>query len=337
MFKFNSPSLKKNNELKESFIKSYNATIYKIEKRKVHNHLNNDELDFICNELKSNLENFNNSLGTGKEDIKNLHDNCVKKLKDLNKSLDQELMSPIKKCSRELIESVEEWENVLNGNIEVDLDEYKKAKVNWKEAKILDKLDQLLEIKTKLSECAKIQEASIDEHEKRIEEYNELLINENSQWKINDYYRKITSIKSDMQAYIARKSNYEACYNILNSVYESVNEIVLRSGNSMSKEDLAKARAYLDLDKLKTVINDPNKALIVLKKIQEDIKKLDENTKVIEKKIASFESNSATISEDALNYKEQLLAQKRLKESMEDLSKSSETKNKEKDEIKGEN
>lgn len=336
MFKFMSkPSVNSNNKLKDEFSKSYNLLIYKIQKNRVNSHLKEDELKEVCKKLEENFEEFDNAIGSGQEDVDRIYNNCSKKLKELSKNLDRESMVSIKSSAKELIKAVDEWKDVLNGEIELGEDDYKEAKVNWKEAKILDKLNELLEIKTKLEELSKYEESKILAYEKQVEEYNDKILEEESQWKLNEYFRNIKSIESNKNKLISEKSNYDICYSLLNSIYENVDNIVKRGNGLTNKEDLAKARAYLDLDKLKNVINDPAKALFVMKKMEDDIKKLDENTKKIEDKISSFESSSSTITNEALNYKEELLARKKRKEAMDELNDSK--INKDKKEIKGEN
>ncbi|MCI7057577.1 MAG: hypothetical protein MR979_00655, partial [Mollicutes bacterium] len=75
------PSVIKNNQIKENFIKNVRALIYKAEKGKIHPHLVKEEIKPIVDTLKSKIDNFENTLGTGKENILLISEEANKSLK----------------------------------------------------------------------------------------------------------------------------------------------------------------------------------------------------------------------------------------------------------------
>lgn len=335
MFNRYTPSLKKNNELRDEFTKSYKALIYKIEKGKVHPHLDQEELKPIVEELKTNLDGLTNSYGTGKENINDIYGNAKERLKDLEKSLNQELVSEVEDASDDVIDIVDCWKDVLSGDVEFDEEEFQQAKVKRSKARIIKKLNELGEIKSQFVQNEKRLESEITQIEKSLDELNNLMIKENNERRINEIFRKISAFKTKIDTLNIRRNNYSACYEVLDLVYANAKELIEASDYTLDKSDLAKAKAFLNIDRLRKVLNDPKKTLFVLKKMDEDIKSISEKTKLIDDKIGNIGSNGSSISAEALAYKEKLLADKKMKESLNDLS-NTEIKVDEKEEIKGE-
>ena len=75
-----------------------------------------------------------------------------------------------------------------------------------------------------------------------------------------------------------------------------------------------KAKALLNINKLKKVLSEPDKALLILKRMQADIKEVYDRTVSMDAKLAEMSTTSTVVSEDALAYKEELMRKKREKE-----------------------
>ena len=304
MFKY-TPSLKQNNSLKDDFVKRYNTLLYKVEKKRIHPHLSIEELEPIIKALKTNLSNFESALGTGREDIYELYNAAKLSLKTLEKKFNDELISEIEQAADELIYVVESWEDVLNGKVEFNYDEFKEQKVSWSKKRLLNRLNELDTIKTQFSENNKRLENEIMLSEKNCKELDSIMLKENNERILNETYRKITTIKTKIDSLNIRRSSYSACYNLLDLIYANAKEI-LNVGDFNSFE-LGKAKAFLNLGKLKQVINEPEKAISILKRMDKDVEEIAEKTKVIDTKILNINKNNMNINMDALAYKEELM------------------------------
>lgn len=304
MFKY-TPSLKQNNSLKHDFATRYNALLYKVEKKRIHPHLSIDELEPILKALKTNLSNFESALGTGREDVYELYNAAKLSLKTLEKKFNDELISEIEQAADELIYVVESWEDVLNGKVEFNSDEFKEQKVSWSKKRLLNRLNELDTIKAQFSENNKRLENEIMLSEKNCKELDSIMLKENNERILNETYRKITTIKTKIDSLNIRRSGYSACYNLLDLIYANAKEI-LNVGDFNSFE-LGKAKAFLNLGKLKQVINEPEKAISILKRMDKDVEEIAEKTKVIDTKILNINKNNTNINMDALAYKEELM------------------------------
>ena len=79
------------------------------------------------------------------------------------------------------------------------------------------------------------------------------------------------------------------------------------TASDYSKVDLSKAKAFLNLNKLKQVLNNPEKAITIIKRMENDISKIANQTKAIDEKVLGLEKNTITPNEEALAYKERLM------------------------------
>jgi hypothetical protein len=73
------------------------------------------------------------------------------------------------------------------------------------------------------------------------------------------------------------------------------------------------------MGKLKKVMSEPDKAMVVLKRMKKDIDEIYEKTRLMDEKIAEITTESTVVGGDAMAYKEELMRRKRDKE-MHDAS-----------------
>ena len=134
-----------------------------------------------------------------------------------------------------------------------------------------------------------------------------------------------------------RRSNYSACFNLLDIIYINAKEIIAAS--NYSYVDYVKAKTYLNISKLKAVISEPEQAVSILKRMQKDLDGIIKNTETIDGSILGVNNNTVVVDEEALRYKEELMKRRRDKKALEDLDKASEKFESETEstEIKGEN
>ena len=327
------PSIAKNNELKEEFSKSFNVLIYKVERGRINSHIDEDEIKPIIASLKECFDKFQNALGTGQENVYALNVESTNCLKALEKKFGQELVSEIEESADKLIYAVNSWEDVLNGDVDFGSEDREKAKVGWSKKRLLNKLDELELIKDQFAENEKRLESEMVSLEKSEDEINGLILEEDNERRINELYRKITTVKSKKDSLNARRCNYSACFNLLDLIYANAKEILAAS--DYSNVDLEKAKAFLNLGKLKAVMGDPDKAVSILRGMDRDISDIIEKTKLIDSKVFKFDKESTNINSDALAYKEELMRKKREKEAMANLDTGDIASNGKKEQIKG--
>lgn len=328
------PSIEKNNQLKSDFIKSFKNLIYKVEKGKKHSHLESDSIKPIVESLKESLSNFEDCLGTGEENVYQLYLESSNSLKNLEKSFNQELASLVENAADELIYDVDSWKDALDGKVEFDDAEFKSGKVRWSKKRLLGRLNELEEIKTSFSENEKRLEEEITLLEKNESEINDSILNEDNERRINELYRKVTTLKSKKSSLDARRSNYSACFDLLDLIYINAKEILTAS--DCSGLDFGKAKAFLNIGKLKQVLSEPEKAILILHRMDKDILEMSEKTSLIDKKVLSLDKEATSVSPDALAYKEKLMHQKREKESLKELDSNVSIEPKDRSKIKGE-
>ena len=168
------------------------------------------------------------------------------------------------------------------------------------------------EIKENFTASARRIEKDITGFEKDLSELDAAMLNEDNERKINEIYKKISALKSKLDALIVRKANYTTCFNLLDMIYVNAAEIV--EASDFAGEEIGKAKALLNINKLKKVLSEPDKALLILKRMQADIKEVYDRTKAMDIKLGEMSTTSTVVSDDALAYKEELMRKKREKE-----------------------
>ena len=309
------PSVKANNELKEEAVKELKAIIYKLEKGKFDESLDKETVENIIKDIKSATEGLEYSIGTGDENVYAIAEDAKKQIKAFKKQTEQELTGRIESAADELVYTLTLWKDVTDGNAVLETEEdVKKAKVSRSRKKLDNRLNELDEIKESFSVNAKRLDKDIQAEEKDLAELEEQIIKEDNERKINEIYRKIKAVKSKIDMLSVRKSNYSACYNLLDMIYANAKEIL--NATDFAAEEIAKAKVLLNIGKLKQVVSEPDKAIAILKRMDKDVKEIAAKTATIDEKVFDFDKGTATVNEDALKYKEELMRKKREKEGL---------------------
>lgn len=328
------PSIANNNELKNDFLKSAKSVLYKVEKGKTNPNLDNDSIKPIIDSLNEVIDKLENAIGTGEENIYPSYENSLKALTILDKSFEQELVSIIEEATDDVIFYVSLWMDLLDGNNLVDTFDVEKSKASFSRRRLINRLSELKDIKEQFQDNEKRLEKEIISLEKNANELDELILKEDNERRINDLYRQITTLKSKKDSLNIRKSNYSACFNLLDIIYANANEIVVAS--EYSNIDLAKAKALLNLGKLKQVITEPDKAISILNRMEKEIQEIKVRTETMDNKIYGVNKDTTIVSSDALAYKEMLLKKKRDQENLQDILNDEIKQNvEEKNEVKG--
>ena len=288
-----SPSIKNNNALKDKALKDLKKVCFKLETHKVNSYLDKDAVDALAVELKDAISGLDNCVGTGKEDISSIAETVSKQVVELNELANQDLVTRLEEGVSNLTYSVDVWKSVLQGDMNSEeIGTTEKEKMTWSRKKLQNRLDELATIKNQFVANEQRLEKDIYALEKDLNELDSLMLKEENERRINELYRKISSLKSKLDMLNVRKANYSACFNLLDLIYSNANEIVVESDYSL--EDLGKARALLNMSRLKAVISEPEKAISILKRMEKDTQLIAERTKNMDEKV--FGVNTSTIS-----------------------------------------
>ena len=310
-----SPSIKNNNALKDKALKDLKKECFRLETHKVHSYLDKDAVDALAIELKDAISGLDNCVGTGKEDISSIAETVSKQVVELNELTNQDLVTRLEEGVSNLTYSVDVWKSVLQGDMNSEeIGTTEKEKMTWSRKKLQNRLDELATIKNQFVANEQRLEKDIYSLEKDLNELDSLMLKEENERRINELYRKISSLKSKLDMLNVRKANYSACFNLLDLIYSNANEIVVESDYSL--EDLGKARALLNMSRLKAVISEPEKAISILKRMEKDTQLIAERTKNMDEKVFGVNTSTISVSQDALAYKEQLLRKKKEKEEL---------------------
>lgn len=313
-----SPSVKNNNELKQEVVNELKALVYRLEKGR-HGALDGDSVADVLSELKEQMSALENCIGTGEENIGVLAKDALAQLKTLKKETDGSVTHRFEEAAEELGYTLGLWKDVLDGSTVLETEEeIRAARVSRSRKKLDLRLAELEQIKASFTENAKRLEKEIAGLEKDLAEYEAAMLKEENERRINDLYRQIKAVKSKIDMLNIRHGNYSACFNLLDMIYANAREIL--QATDFASEEIAKAKVLLNIDKLKKVVVEPDKAIAILKRMDADIKEIAGRTASMDGKVFGLDSGGAAVSEDALAYKEELMRKQREKENLKNAA-----------------
>lgn len=310
--------------------------MYRIEKDKYDTGLDKEIVESVTAQLKEIVVSLENAIGTGDENVGVLSDSALSQLKALKKQSEQSLSNRFESAADELSFTLLLWKDMLDGKVSLESEEeIENERISRSRKKLNARLDELGKVKQSFAENEKRIEKEIVVLEKDLSEFDEAILKEENERKINDIFRSVKSTKSKIDMLTIRRSNYSACYNLLDMIYANAREILQSS--AFASGEIGKAKALLNLEQLKKVVIEPDKAIVILKCMEQDIREIANRFAVLDGKVVSLDSGSAQVSEDALKYKEELMRKKREKEKLSNTGESlrETVKNKEKIDTEG--
>lgn len=312
------PSVKNNNELKQEVVNELKALVYRLEKGR-HGALDGDSVAEVLSGLKEQTGALENSIGTGEENIGVLAKDALAQLKILKKGADGSVTHRFEEAAEELGYTLGLWKDVLDGSTVLETEEeIRAARVSRSRKKLDLRLAELEQIKASFTENSKRLEKEIAGLEKDLAEYEAAMLKEDNERRINDLYRQIKAVKSKIDMLNIRHGNYSACFNLLDMIYANAREIL--QATDFASEEIAKAKVLLNIEKLKKVVVEPDKAIAILKRMDADIKEIAGRTASMDGKVFGLDSGGAAVSEDALAYKEELMRKQREKENLKNAA-----------------
>ena len=307
------PSIKANNQLRDKVVNEVKAFVYRLEHGKYESGADQEVINRVIEDLRNDIDTLGNTVGTGEENLEALSNNILSLLKDLKKSSEQDMVHRIQEVADDLDFNVNLWKDVLDGTTVMPTEEETKAaKLSYTRRKLNARLSELSEIRESFTSNARRIEKEITGFEKDLAEMDAAILNEDNERKINELFKKISAAKSKVDSLTVRKSNYSTCFNLLDMIYVNAAEIVQAS--DLAGEEIGKAKALLNMGKLKKVMSEPDKAMVVLKRMKKDIDEIYEKTRLMDEKIAEITTESTVVGGDAMAYKEELMRKKREKE-----------------------
>ena len=310
------PSVKNNNAKREELLNELKAFIYKLEKGKYHPGLDGERVAAVTERLQELADELASSIGTGEENIGLLAEDGLKQLKILRKEADDSVTHRFEEAAEELGYTLGLWKDVLDGDAVLETPEdITLAKVSRSRKKLNVRLAELEEVKKSFTQNDRRLEGEIAGLEKDLAEYEGAMLKEENERKINDLYRQIKAVKSKADMLTVRHNNYSACYNLLDVIYANAREIL--QATDYAAEEIAKAKVLLDVEKLKKVVVDPDRAIAILKRMDADIKQISAKTSALDSRVFGLDSGSAEVNQSALAYKEELMRKQREKQNLE--------------------
>lgn len=310
------PSVKNNNEKKQEAVNELKALTYRLERGKHSAALEAEVVSSVLATLKEQAAELENSVGTGEENIGVLAKDALAQIGGLKKAAEGSASHRFEEAAEELGYTLGLWKDVLDGSTVLETEEEVKAARVSRGRRLLDaRLAELGQIKASFTQNDKRLEKEIAGLEKDLAEYESAMLKEDNERRINDIYRQIKAVKSKIDMLNVRHGNYSACYNLLDMIYANAREIL--QATDFASEEIAKAKVLLNIDKLKKVVVDPNKAIAVLKKMDSEIKEIAGRTASMDSKVFGLDSGASAVSQDALAYKEELMRRRREKEGLE--------------------
>lgn len=313
------PSVKNNNALRDNIVNELKAVAYRLGKGKSNVELDKDTVESVAEQLKTLTEMLENSVCTGSENIELLANDAEEQLKELKKQMDQPMTHRLESAADELFFTIGLWKDVLDGNAVMETpEEIRQAKISRSRRKLDARLDELAEIKQSFAENGKRLDKEVRTLEKDLAEYENAMLDENNERKINELFRNVKAVKSKIDMLTVRQNNYSACYNLLDMIFANAKEIL--QATDFAAEEISKAKALLNIDRLKKVLTEPDKAVVILKRMDAEIKTISARTATLDSKVFGLDSGAATVSADAMKYKEELMRKKREKEALANAS-----------------
>lgn len=307
-----SPSVKANNTIKEELVQELSPIVFKMEKGKYNQKLDKTALNSFKETVKGICSTIDDSIFTGNEDLGKISEKIKESIASLKKVLEQDLTNRVEEVVDNMSYYADSFAAIAEGEIALIEENEEKQKLSWSKKKLYERLNELQNVKEIFFKEEKRIENEIVGLEKDVAELDDKMLVEDNERMINDLYRKITATKSKLDMLNVRRNNYSACYNLLDIIYANANEILTAS--RFTSEEIGKAKALLDLNKLRNVLNEPDKAIAILKQMEKDIKAMAEKVKSIDEKVFGLNTGAGEVNQNALAYKEELMKRKREKE-----------------------
>lgn len=303
------PSVKNNNALRDEIAAELKAVVYRLEKGKYNGALDADAVAQIAAQLSDAQVSLENAICTGTENIGLIASDARTQIDELKKQVDLDVTHRVESAADEVIYTVGLWRDVLDGKaVPETADEIAKAKVSRSRKKLDARLDELTELRQRFAENGVRLDKEIAMLESDLGEYENAMLDEDSERKINELYRNVKTVKSKIDMLTVRQNNYSACRGLIDMIIANAKEILQAA--DFAGDEIGNAKALLNIDRVKKVFTDPDQAIVLLTRMDSEIRAIALRTATLDKEIFESGSRIAAVSASAKKYKEELLRKK---------------------------
>ena len=297
-------------KLKTELLKEVNLVLYKLEKGQFNKALGETDVKGYVEEIREAYRRLENSIG-GVDT--NITPGCTKvraSLKELQEAANDNLLGRFGDAVMSLIYDMEEIVDLEEGIVEeisVEVDKKSREQRNFEK-----KLSEITAIEQEFIKNRNRVEEEIRKIERDKKELDSKLLAESNPRLKQNYFRQIQAALNKIGALQVKSEQYSSCFNLLDSIKVYANELV--AAGSLSSVEFNKAKVILNINRLRLVLDEPQKLQPLLKTIEKDLKDAQAHVKVIDNTISTA-FNLDQASYDAMNaYQNELIQSQNEKE-----------------------
>lgn len=299
-------------KLKESLVKDVKSSMYKLERGHYNKSLGETEVMGYVNDIRNACRRLENSIGGKDTDITPGCEKVKADLKELNEAANDNLIGRFGDSVASLVCDIDEIVDFEAGLIdEIYVSEDKESR---KQRELTKKLQELSAIEQDFIKNRNRVDSELEKLDRDKAELDTKLLNESNLRLQQNIFRQIQANANKLSALRIRSEQYASCYNLLNSVKVFSGELI--AAGSLSTIGLNKAALILNIDQLRTVLDDPAKLKPILKAIEMDLKRSESSIDVMEDQLG----NAFNVEDDTYDamtaYQNELIRKQHEKESI---------------------
>lgn len=298
------PSVDNNYQEKTMAIKALNKLALKMERGRCNNGLDYDTVCAQNQKIKDMVAKLENSAGDGTEYVGHIS----QKTRDCIDSVDKAIMSDMNGHLEETVDSLDYviqcWVDINDGLLNGEDDEFVKNE-NFGERIINKKLQELGEIKDKFYNQVNKINTQITSANRDVEECKSKIKVETRPHIIKNIYRNIKTKEAEIDKLTKRYNQFSSCYSLINQIYTYVEPRVEAGLNSSG--ELGNMLGLLKMNDLRNVIDMPEKALPILRAMDQQIQEIDKTTTKIDKEVFGMSDM-----DEILKYRDSLIEEENI-------------------------
>lgn len=297
-----------NNQKKDELLKDIGDLQYLIDQHRYAENLDADYMSEVGEQLRGYIQNFKYVTFTYEDNIDTIAGKIRENVRQLRKAINAGLTSRVKSAAKDLSDN---FEDLKTGHFDGgNPDEDNAPKQSSQQQKLDKKLKELESIKK--SATAKINDLIAEKKKltSEKEELEDMLCDAEDDDIANDLDRRISACEEKISTKSALMGSYSNCATRLDSLRESAEGFY-----DMGEEQLRRVNAYLDMEKIRAVLSEPNSLDTVCKGICSEIGQLRSKvSRSDDSRARQAPEGSSTITDRAEKRREELRNKRRQKE-----------------------
>jgi hypothetical protein len=263
-------------KVKEAIIDEVKNNIYSIERMSFKNGISKETVIKTLKDVKETLNDFELSVGSGKEDLTISAKKIKRHLIELNESAKGNLEGRFIDNAMLIIEDLNELIDLENGVISVV------TEGSHTSSRTQDSLNKKIKEIADFGKEFTIHRNRVEEEILKIErdkkELDEKILKEKNKRIQNQIFNQINAKLSNIKVLQIKSDEYSSCQQLLESIMIFSKELVAMS--DFSKNEFQKAKIIMNVDRLKLVLDDPKKLQPILKSIEHSLLEIQERNTV---------------------------------------------------------